>query len=105
MKSTPTRGVKQYLKPGAYKQSELDWTLMTTKDGAGPWNRERPHGGRNIRGTPPTTGRREAGQNSPAIRAPHQTGQGPARSDAALRAAFPHKVVISVQSSDGVPFV
>ena len=29
MKSTPTRGVKQYLKPNAYNQSELDWTLMT----------------------------------------------------------------------------
>ena len=29
MKSTPTRGVKQSLKPDAYKQSELDWTLMT----------------------------------------------------------------------------
>ena len=29
MKSTPTRGVKQYLKPDAYNQSELDWTLMT----------------------------------------------------------------------------
>ena len=29
MKSTPTRGVKQFLKPNAYKQSELDWTLMT----------------------------------------------------------------------------
>ncbi len=29
MKSTPTRGVKQNLKPNAYKQSELDWTLMT----------------------------------------------------------------------------
>ena len=28
MKSTPTRGVKQYLKPNAYNQSELDWTLM-----------------------------------------------------------------------------
>lgn len=29
MKSTPTRGVKQSLKPNAYNQSELDWTLMT----------------------------------------------------------------------------
>ena len=29
MKSTPTRGVKQFLKPNAYKQLELDWTLMT----------------------------------------------------------------------------
>ena len=29
MKSTPTRGVKQFLKPNAYNQSELDWTLMT----------------------------------------------------------------------------
>jgi len=29
VKSTPTRGVKQYLKPNAYNQSELDWTLMT----------------------------------------------------------------------------
>jgi len=28
VKSTPTRGVKQYLKPSAYNQSELDWTLM-----------------------------------------------------------------------------
>ena len=28
VKSTPTRGVKQYLKPNAYNQSELDWTLM-----------------------------------------------------------------------------
>ena len=30
MKSTPTRGVKQSLKPDAYKQSELDWTFMMT---------------------------------------------------------------------------
>ena len=29
VKSTPTRGVKQYLKPNAYNQSELDWTLIT----------------------------------------------------------------------------
>lgn len=29
VKSTPTRGVKQYLKPDAYNQSELDWTPMT----------------------------------------------------------------------------
>ena len=29
MKSTPTRGVKQTLKPDAYKQSESDWTLVT----------------------------------------------------------------------------
>ena len=28
MKSTPTRGVKQYLKPNAYNQSELDWALI-----------------------------------------------------------------------------
>jgi hypothetical protein len=28
VKSTPTRGVKQYLKPNAYNQSELDWTLI-----------------------------------------------------------------------------
>ena len=33
MKSTPTRGVKQYLKPNAYNQSELDWTLMTIYPG------------------------------------------------------------------------
>jgi lipid A 3-O-deacylase len=32
VKSTPTRGVKQYLKPNAYNQSELDWTLMTIWD-------------------------------------------------------------------------
>ena len=31
MKSTPTRGVKQFLKPDAYNQSELDWTLMTIR--------------------------------------------------------------------------
>ncbi len=28
MKSTPTRGVKQYLKPNAYNQSELDWSSI-----------------------------------------------------------------------------
>ena len=36
MKSTPTRGVKQYLKPSAYNQSELDWTLMTIFGHGGP---------------------------------------------------------------------
>ena len=28
VKSTPTRGVKQYLKPNAYNQSELDWSSI-----------------------------------------------------------------------------
>ncbi len=28
MKSTPTRGVKQYLKPNAYNQLELDWSSI-----------------------------------------------------------------------------
>ena len=28
MKSTPTRGVKQFLKPDAYKQSEVQWSVI-----------------------------------------------------------------------------
>ena len=41
MKSTPTRGVKQSLKPDAYKQLELDWkTVVTCSDLYVPF----PHG-------------------------------------------------------------
>ena len=28
VKSTPTRGVKQFLKPDAYKQSEVQWSVI-----------------------------------------------------------------------------
>jgi hypothetical protein len=28
VKSTPTRGVKQFLKPDAYKQSEVQWSVV-----------------------------------------------------------------------------
>ena len=32
MKSTPTRGVKQFLKPDAYKQSEVQWSVISDQE-------------------------------------------------------------------------
>ena len=32
MKSTPTRGVKQFLKPDAYKQSELQGSVVRNQE-------------------------------------------------------------------------
>ncbi len=42
MKSTPTRGVKQYLKPNAYNQSEdpRDLTAYLLYNGSSTWSYE-----------------------------------------------------------------
>jgi hypothetical protein len=32
VKSTPTRGVKQFLKPDAYKQSEVQWSVIRDQE-------------------------------------------------------------------------
>ena len=38
VKSTPTRGVKQFLKPDAYKQSEVQWSVISDQN---RWRRRR----------------------------------------------------------------
>ncbi len=42
MKSTPTRGVKQYLKPNAYNQSEApsELTAYLLYNGSSTWSHE-----------------------------------------------------------------